>query len=238
MVHRVAIYLMLFNLILPVFAYAFIDIAGSDAAGDTLEFITKDELTQAGIFLQTQERFELQYDAANPIEFNASNSEVRVWWRDGGFLRESNIMVYKRSVADVLGTWFFVDRLNVVIDGTTHEFLVNYVRNETIINGYNEAYNWTQASVPQKGIELFFTCEAAGGNMTQAIYDDGLVNVTLGTTVDFEDMDASAFIDWYWGLLTTDSVYGLPVYIKWVFQIQLVLLIFTAVIIGRELTRV
>jgi len=236
-VHRVAIYLLLFNLILPVFAYAFIDIAGASNPAGSFEYITKEELLNQGIFLLTQERYELEFEGPH-IEFNASGKPVRVQWNDGGILREDNFIFYTRSVADFLGTWFFINRLNVVIDGTTHEFLDNYVRNETIVYAYSDQYNWTRASVPAYGLELFFTCEAAGGNMTQAVYDDGVFNVTLGTTMDYEDMNAAAFIDWYWGLLSNESVYGLPIYVKWIFQIQAVLLIFTAVIIGRELTRV
>jgi len=240
-VHGIAVYLLIFNIVLPVFAYAFIDLAGSGDPGASFDYITQDELIQAGVYIEAQVRHELAFDDGYE-EFNATGDIMRIKWVDGALVPD-HFKFYKRSVFDIGGAWIFQDNLDVVIDDTRYVFVggdisfAEYVTNATIIGAFDEAYNWTRVSVPTVGAELFFTAEAAGNNMTEAINVDGLVNVTMGTLVDFETVNAGAFINWYWGLMVGQSTYGLPIYIKWIFQIQAVLLMFTAILIGRELTR-
>lgn len=232
-VHGIAVYLMILNIVLPGFVYAFVNF--SDTAPPETGLIDQESLITSGLYLEGTETHNLTY--GNYAEFTNSSTIWRLKWFKPT-VSQANWYFYKEAID--YGDWIFQEQLPVVIAGELHTVVQSsHIGNQTIIGAWEGGpgldTNWTRVSLKSLGLEAFITCEGHSHNITDAVLVHGEVNVTAGKPVDFEDLDASNFIQWYWGLLTGSQSYGLPAFVQWLFQIQAVLLIFSAVIIGREL---
>lgn len=235
-VYGLAITLLVLNIVIPIFTYSLSDISMGQDFTDSINYLDEDSLIDAGIYLDQQERYNITL--GQTIEFTNTTQILRVQWDDPAVW--PNFQFYTNRGPAVLGEWPFKDFQRVYIGGELYTYgLVNpkLITNQTIISNWDEDRNWTRASLPDIGAEAFFTCEAYDHNITEAILIQGLVNVTIGTAVDFDQVDVTNFMSWYWGLLTNTSTYNLPVSIGWIFRIQAILLIFTSIIIARDLTR-
>ena len=172
------------------------------------------------------------------IEFVNTSRTLRVRWADQSI---DNFQFYTNRGPALVGEWPFKDFQRVWIGGELYIYGLitpNLITNQTIITNFDTDRNWTRASLPDIGAEAFFTCEAYDNNITEAIQVQGLVNITIGNSVDFDEIDHVKFMAWYWGLLTNTTTYNLPASIAWIFRIQAILLIFTSIIIARDLTRI
>lgn len=236
-VYTLAIFLLVLNVVVPIFTYSLMDIRVNQGFDDELSFLNEEDLIDAGIYIEKQERYNITLGQV--IEFSNATNTLRVFWDDPTYW--PNFQFYTNRGPAVLGEWPFKDFQRVYIGGELYIYSVlsdKLITNQTIITNFDQDRNWTRASLPDIGAEIFFTCEAYDHNITEAILVQGLVNVTLGNSVDFVEVDALKFMAWYWGLLSNTNTYNLPASVSWVFRIQAVLLIFTAIIIARDLTRI
>lgn len=232
-----AILLLTMNVVIPIFTYSLMDISITQDFSDDISYLDEDDLIDAGIYLDKQERYNISLGQV--IEFVNASQTLRVLWDDPTYW--PNFQFYTNRGPAVLGQWLFKNFQRVYIGGELYIYSLvspKLITNQTIISNFDEARNWTRASLPDIGAEAFFTCEAYDNNITEAILTQGIVNITLGTSVDFNQVDHVKFMSWYWGLLSNTNTYNLPAPVAWIFRVQAILLIFTSIIIARDLTRI
>lgn len=236
-VYGLAIFLLTMNIVIPIFTYSLSDISLDQDFTNSIRYLDQDSLIDSGIYIDQQERYNITLGQV--IEFVNTSQVLRVYWDDPAVW--PNFQFYTNRGPVVLGDWPFKNFQRVWIGGELYTYGLigaELITNQTIISNFDTDRNWTRASLPDIGAEAFFTCEAYDNNITEAILDQGLVNITIGTAVDFAEVDHTKFMAWYWGLLTNTSTYNLPASIAWIFRIQAILLIFTSIIIARDLTRI
>lgn len=236
-VYGIAITLLILNIVTPVFVFAFTDINIGADYSEELKYLDESDLIEAGIYLQGDEKYTLEYDGApDYIEFVNVTEALRVRWASAYINRDFGI--YTKQVAIPYTEWWLIANLIKVEFGADiyQEGLTPvYITNNTIVEHWDNDHNWTRCKVPRLGLELFFTCEAYDNNITEAI-DAGLLNVTAGQALNYQNFTPLNFIAWYWGQLTGGSnYYSMPSYIAWIFRLQAILLIFSGVIIARDL---
>jgi len=241
-VKSLAITLMLFQIIFPIFVFGFTifnpetwDIGNIDITLDM------DSLAKAQVIFSEAKTEELTHGSYVQFDLNESSKKMRIAWDEFTIVNPvTQFRFTKQNIIELnTDTWLWPQKLTVEIDGVTYNPTppkLDYARNQTIINAFNPDYNWTRAEVWGFGIQVFFTAEKYNNNITQAI-DAGKLNCTVGQPMILDIDDYGAFIDWYWSILTSNRDYGLPAFLKWVLQIQTILTIFSAVFLGRELTR-
>jgi len=237
-VYSIAITLLILNIVTPVFVFALTDLSIDQNYQEGIAYLNEDDLIASGIYLRTDERHLLTYAGApDYVEFVNTTQVFRVRWADlGGVLTDHEFEIYTKLYGELNDWWISAELRKVIINREIYQagLTPRYIRNSTIGSNWNNEYNWTRASIPSLGTELFFTCEKYNNNITQAL-DAGELNVTAGTTIDYEEFTPRNFISWYFGQLTGANYYDMPVYISWVFRIQAVLLIFSGAIIARDL---
>lgn len=242
-VYGVAMSLLLWSLVFPMFAYALTDLSPETNIQGEIEFLSADNLIEEGIYLRSQERHSLAYNDLVTFELNETDKQMRVRWDKPLLASQSLWAFYQPAIWDIGDnpTWLGPTYLAVNVGGTTFNpsaFSSDYPNNLTMITNFNYNQNWTRISVKSLGAEVFITAEKADNNITQAILYDGLVNVTVGQAINYEEFKPLAFMSWYWSLLTDQNTYGLPIFLAWLLRFNAILTIFTGVIIVRELTRV
>lgn len=239
--HTMAITLLLFSLIFPVFAFTLTNpLAGLPQTEDKSQYFDQDKLISAGVYLRAQERHPLVFGTYSTFTLNESQTQFRVRWNKASVLAiEAGWYFYKPNILDSqqYPTWIFPVGLDVQIKGVDYP-QDSPPKNMTIITGFEPAYNWTRISIKDLGLEVFITAEAADNDIAQAVLTNGVVNCTVGQTVNYQDINAWSFMSWYYGMITDNNVYGLPVTLSWLLKINVVLTIFTGIIIFRELTRI
>lgn len=230
-VYGIAISLLILNIVTPIFTYALTNIAPDQDFGDQVNYLDEEDLIESGIYLQAESRGLLTY--GNYVQFNSSGEIFRVRWAD--FINH-DFEVYTNVFLDIGGTWLLANLLEVRIDGDRYQtgLLPDYLTNNTIIEHWKVEYNWTRIEVPRIGAQVFITCEKYGNNITEALRQ-GELNVTTGNAINYENFTPLAFIGWYWGTLSGADYYNMPAYVSWIFRLQAILLIFSGIIIARDL---
>lgn len=231
-VHGIAVYLLILNILLPGFVYGFVGFSASGPG--EVDLIDEDSLVLSGIYIDPIEKRSLTYGTYT--EFDNSSKVWRVRWYKPS-LGQANWRFYVETIPS---DWVFQLETPVIIGGELHSATENtYITNATIISswegGPGEASNWTRVSLRDLGLEAFITCEKYNHNITEAVLNQGEVNITVGEPINFNDFTGENFMNWYWGLVSGSENYGLPAFVQWLFQIQAILLIFSAVIIARDL---
>lgn len=241
-VKSLAITLMLFQIIFPIFVFGFTTFnPASQDIGNIDITLDMDSLVSNQVFFSEAKTKELTHGSYVQFDLNESSKKMRVSWDEYTLSSSTQFRFIKQNIVEVqTDSWFFPVKLTVEIDGVTYcpdPYKFHYAKNQTIINAFNTDYNWTRAEVWGFGVQVFFTAEKYSNNITQAI-DAGELNCTVGIPMILDVDDYGAFIDWYWSILTSNRDYGLPIFLKWALQIQTILTIFSAVFLGRELTRI
>jgi hypothetical protein len=237
-VYSIAITLLILNIVTPIFVFALTEITTSQDFSNEIDYLSEEDLISAGVYLQSDERYLLTYQGSpDYVEFINTSKVLRVRWFDPG-LAPSRFEIYTKLFGQLNNYWLFAHLEKTIVSGETYQEgtppNIDYLTNQTILNAWSNQYNWTRASVPPLGVELFFTCEKYSNNITLAL-DSGELNVTAGTTLDYSNFTPLNFISWYWGQLSGAEYYDMPVYIAWIFRLQAVMLIFSGVIIARDL---
>jgi hypothetical protein len=233
------VFVLVLNLVFPVFSYTFTTF-GSEAQ----EFeasLDADTLTMAGINLVDAETEVMTYDGAWMI-FGDLNVTFRA--RFGSDIRNprltivgDGIGVQKQSPVSLFGNdWAIVYRPDIK-SVQTNQWL-KLIANETIVQDYDATYNWSRF-ILETGHQVFITPNLDHGNVTRAVYVDGVLNMTIGRTFE-EDTHFNfwKFLTWYTSLLIGAQSWGLPSMFSWIIRILGAMSILSVVMLTKELTRV
>lgn len=235
-VYSIAVTLLVLNIVTPIFTYALTDLSTDQDFSEELEYLDLEDLISAGVYLRSDERYLLTYEGTpDYITFLNTSKALRVRWWDTGDI-DHDLEIYTKLYGELNDWWLVAHLERTLIGNDVYQEGLNpdYISNNTIAVNFDSRYNWTRARIPSLGAELFFTCEAYDNNISQAI-DAGILNVTAGNSLNYENFTPLNFLGWYWGQLSGADYYDMPAYIAWIFRLQAVLLIFSGVIIARDL---
>ena len=236
---RMMIYLLIFNLIFTPFAYAltqFPDEPDSDQA--ETKFIDQDKLMEAGIVFTDATEFNLTF-GADFVYVSTNQTDYRFKWSDG-VLEDKLLFEKKNFVGRWTDSWLFRTEIEIHFlgSGTIYNLDGEFpVYNSTIVNEWELDSNWSRMKLDNNIIGVF-TLPQGADNITQAVFDIGVLNMTTGTTLQTsETYDVRAFIDWYVAAVFGYDYAGIPYSLQWImkgiFMLNVVALVFAV----RELTR-
>ena len=229
------IFILVLNLIFPVLGYTFTSF-GSEAQRYELN-LDPDSLMEIGLNLVDAESHVLTFGAAGWEEYTLINVSIRAQWarhRIVALIYEDDIRFQKQSALSKAFNIWLTPYTVEVKSIASNEWFVG-LRNDTILRDYDTNFNWTRF-VLKDGHHVFVTPFVDDGNMTYALFEGGVLNVTIAKSFD-EDTTFNfwRFVGWYSSLLIGDQSWGLPSMFSWVLRILGALSVFAVVMLTRDL---
>lgn len=230
------IFILVLNLVFPVLGYTF------TAFGETSERyeldLNADSLMEIGLNIVDGESHTLTFGAAGWEEYLLLNVSLRAQWtrhRLATLEYQDAVRLQKQSAISKAFDIWLTPYTAAVKSVATNEWFPG-LRNETILRDFDTEFNWSRF-VLKDGHHIFITPFAADGNMSKAIYQDGVLNVTVAKSFDEEDTRFNfwRFIGWYFSLLIGDQAWGLPSIFGWVVRILAALSTFAAIMLARRM---
>lgn len=195
----------------------------------------------AGITLADGESYNVTY-LGDWEYYEVQNRSIRVKWVDDWTdpatflsLGEGLIFQKKSPLGKFLNNWWWAQLM--WIDGSKMEFPHKIVSNVTVVNQWNPSYEWSQFESTE-GILIFITPPEEDMNITEAVYDEGVLTVTIGEGYSEEEkFNFQSFVTWYIGIIVGDQTWGLPPFFSWIVRILSVMTILSALIVAKEMLK-
>lgn len=225
---KYATFFLIFSIVFTYYSYA---LAFSGVAENRWDItLSYDEILGAGIMLGEAADLNLTYGSGWQY-FTVNNTDIRVEW--------TYIVIYGDHFRFQTHVKFFgIDiawtEMQIRDYGTS-------IFNSSLVVEWNNQTKWSRFKA-KNGYEIFFTDpspDAPGeGNITRAVYEDGIVTVTVAESVTFsDDVNLMTFVSWYAGTITGTKNYGLPSVFNVVLQVISVLSLLSVIILAKEMIR-
>lgn len=232
---RIYVFVLVLNLVFPVLSYTFLSFGEQSERYETS--LDPDSLMTIGINLVDAESHVLTFGAAGWEEYLLVNVSIRARWATHRRLTlpdEDGIRLEKQSAISKAFNSFLIPYTVPVKSVASNEWFTD-IRNDTIVRDFNPRYNWSRFVI-KDGHHIFITSFLTDGNITKAVYDDGILNLTIAKSFD-EDTTFNfwRFMGWYSSLLIGDQSWGLPSIFSWVLRILGALSVFAVVMLTRDL---
>ena len=232
---KLYIFVLVLNLIFPVLGYTFTAFGG-EAERYELD-LDADSLMEIGLNLVDAESHQLTFAAAGWDEWTVINTSIRAQWASHRIYLltyQDEIQFQKQSALSKAFDNWWTPYVAAVKSLKSNEWFVG-IKNETIVRDFDSNYNWSRF-VLRDGHHVFITPASTDGNITKAVYEDGLLNCTIAKSFD-EDTTFNfwRFVGWYSSLLIGDQSWGLPSVFAWALRILGALSVFAVVMLTRDL---
>lgn len=219
---KYATFFLIFSIVFTYFSYALTFSATAEGKWDIT--IPIEEIMATGMLLGEADDLNLTY-GTDWQYFTVNNTDIRVKW--------DWLALYGDHVRFQTHVSFFGIGL-----AWTEMGIRDYggeIYNSSIIIEWNNQTKWSRFKF-KNGYELFFTDPEQEHNITRAIYDDGIITVTVAESITFdEDINLMTFVSWYAGMVTGTNSYGLPSVFNIVLQLINALSLLSVVIIVKEM---
>jgi hypothetical protein len=233
---RLVTFSFILSILFPTFAYAF------TAFGETPEdfdvSLDANTLLDAGIQLTDGVSHNVTF-LGGDVEYTVKNVTMRINWRDPIGVAEPYFANKRQGwVQKTLGTWWNAIEMNIIIDTSLGTKPSTFLTNATVINYFDETYNWTKYEIFENNLVAFITTlNADDNNITKAIYETGTVTITVGTAIFTQnDFGAASFLQWYRTVIFTGgSEWGLPSFMSWVVRIFSFMTLISGILVAKEL---
>ena len=229
------IFILILNLVFPVLGYTFTAF-GQQAERYEMD-LDPDALMAIGITLVDGESHTLTFKAGTWEYYTVINVSVRAQWDTHELLTlpdEDGIRLEKQSALSKAFDNWWIPYTVPVKSILTNEWFTD-LRNDTIVRDFDPQYNWSRFVI-KDGHYIFVTPFSTDGNITKAVYEDGILNMTIAKSFD-EDTTFNflRFVGWYTSLLVGDQSWGLPSIFSWVIRLLGALSVFAVVMLTRDL---
>ena len=217
---RYATFFLIFSIVFTYFSYALTFSATPQNRWDIT--IPIEEIMATGILLGEADDLNLTY-GDDWQYFTVNNTDIRVKW--------DWLAIFGDHVRFQTHVKFFG------IDMAWMEMGIkdygNEIYNSSIIIEWVDQPKWSRFSF-KNGYELFFSDPEQEHNISRAVYDDGIITVTVAESISFGDrVHLMTFVSWYAGMVTGTNSYGLPSVFNIVLQLINVLSLLSVVVLIR-----
>jgi len=239
---KLIVMMLIISITFPIFSMGLIHFDAQESSKFDIA-ISYQALLSAGIYLGDAVSHNVTYGGGY-VYFNLNDTEVRVKWDDLGLDPATllpigdAIKVEKKSpLGRLMDSWVFPKRLYIFGEKTNYKSL--YIYNSTIIQEWDEDYKWSLFRIPEEGLVMIIQYSpSVSNNITEAVYDDGMITITIGKSLDVnEKVNFRRAIDWYVGLLIGDKAWGLPPVFTWIVRIITSLGVLAMVIFIKEMIK-
>ncbi len=225
---KYATFFLIFAMSFSYFAYALTFTTTSEGKWDIS--LDVEEVMSSGILLGEAAELNLTYGGVgtNWQYFNINNTDIRVEWSwivtiGDNFRFQTHVKFFGIGLA-----W---TEMGIRDYGTE-------IYNSSVITEWNNQTKWSRFKA-KNGYEIFFTDPEQEHNITRAIYDDGIVKVTVAESITFSDrVNFFTFASWYVGMVTGTNNYGLPSVFNVILQIINVLSLLSVIVLTKEILRI
>lgn len=232
---RFYIFILVLNLVFPVFGYAFTNFPGASVEGYEVD-IDLEALEAIGITLVDAESHNITFNSGW-IDYEDLNKTYRAKFGDDCRISDfsnyfDGVQIQTSPVSGWL-TWFF--GYNVPIKSYSSGLGIEYLGNATIISDYDENYNWSRFSL-STGELLFITPFDPTQNISYAVNTEGHINVTIGKAFEADaGFNFMRFASWYVSIMVGGQSWGLPAIFGWITKLLGALSILATIMLAREL---
>jgi hypothetical protein len=238
---KLIVLILIISLTFPVFAMGLTQFGEAEITKYDIA-VSPEALVSAGIMLGDAESHNVSYGGGF-VYFTLNDSDVRIKWDDLGLdpstllpIGDALMVQRKSPLGRVLNSWIFPERLYIFGELTDYKSL--YVYNSTIIQEWNDNYNWSMFRIPQEGLVMIIQPPPTSDNLTDAVYNDGMITITIGKSLEIdENINLRKIINWYMGLLLGDRTWGLPSFFTWVVRILTALSVLAMAVFLKEMLR-
>ena len=219
---KYASFFLIFSIVFTYFSYALTFSATPQNRWDIT--ISIEEIMSTGILLGEADDLNLTFGSGYQY-FNVNNTDMRVKW---GWLVGVGDTIWFETHVKFFGLGLAWTPMGIRDYG-------NYLYNSSIIVEWDNQKNWSRFKA-KNGYEPFFTDPEQEHNISRAIYDDGIITVTVAESITFGDkVHLMAFVSWYAGMVTGTNSYGLPSVFNIVLQVINMLSLLSVVILVKEM---
>lgn len=226
---------MVVSILFPVFAFTFTNFSAEEPTSLDIALSYQD-LINAGIVLKDGVSANVTFAGAQ-VDYEFSNHSLKLEWYNHLVWGDALVTRRQGYLEKIVDTWFFPEELPYIINGVAYS-QYNF-DNITIVNMFDADYNWTLFKIPDEGLIGFISTTASDeNNITKAVYETGVITVTLGAqAINNDTFDFVSFIDWYWALVVGQTDWGLPAFMGWIIKILSAYMVLGAIFLAKELTR-
>lgn len=228
----------IFNLLFSVFGFAFTAFPATQSTALDIP-INQELLYQEGLVFNNATYFNLTYND-DWSYFEQSGRNMRIGFREGS-LDPNNVdgvtVQQQGLVQQQFDSWLLPTNLPMYV-GPDYKVLTGNLDNASIVLYFETDYNWTRFRT-HNGVNGFLTTQAAdNNNITKAVYETGILVVTLGELAVEVETDIATFARWYWNTLFQFGYTGFPSVMGWMLKLIVLLNFISGVIVLREQFRV
>lgn len=235
-IHGIFIWGIVFNLLFGVFGFAFTTFATDPAEYDLDIALDVDQLWKNGIIFVNATSFNLTY-GDDWHYFTENNKELRVRWYDPviPLLAPAGIYFERQSIVEqYTDTWIYPLKQEILL-GESRD-IVQWLSNGTLIEYWETDNNWTRLDVANGIIGFISTIPPDENNITKAVFETGILTLTIGEPESTSSFSAENFIDWYWSAVFTFDYSEVPFLLNWLMKIIVILNLVSAIFVVRELS--
>lgn len=230
---RLIIFSFIISITFPTLAYTFTTFGDQPTNFDPT--LTPNQLINAGVILSDAETHEVSFLGAVQ-EYEVKNNTMRVEWRDPTLGSPYIGNLQQTFIERILGTWWYPILMDIVLNPSAGSIPGHALTNATIVNNFDTQYNWTKYTIVENSLMGFITSSQDDNNITKAIYETGLVNVTIASEIfESDTANLERFANWYIKVVTGQGGdWGLPSFMTWIMRVFSFMTLLSGVLLAKE----
>jgi len=231
------VFSVIFNILFASLSFAFTSPAESFDSSEFQISLDENILSLRGIDFKNATSYNLTF-GADWTYFELDGVKTRVVWAHD-FIGGDGFMAQIQNIAErYLNTWFLPVPLQMKVGADRIYIQGGIISNSTIVSEFDVNWNWLEIVFSGDKRAFITTTHADANNITKAVYETGILTLTIGEIVSENKYDFWGFVTWYWEVLFSQGDYAVPFYMDIIIKIMFALNLISAVLVAKDLTRV
>lgn len=226
----------IFNVLFSVFGFAFT--VFPDTASTSFDIpIDQEILYQEGITFLNATAFNLTYNGGWHY-FTASDRNMRIAFKEGTLYTDGIEIQQQGLVQSYFDSWLLPTSLPISVGEEYETLPLPILSNSTILLYWENDHNWTRFRTLNAVNGFITTIPSDENNISKAVYETGILTITLGELQMSTDFDITTFAQWYWNSLFSFGYSGFPDVLSWVLRLIVIINLVSGIIVIRDLFKV
>lgn len=222
------------NILFAALSFAFTTPAESFDSSTLTISLDRNILALRGINFKNATSFNLTF-GSDWTYFELDGVRTRASWMHD-FIGGDGIQAQVQNIVErMTDTWLVPIPLQMNV-GIHQQYLAGgFIKNSTIVSEWDETWHWLEIIYSGDKRAFISTIPADSGNVTKAVYETGILTMTIGETLSENKYDFWGFASWYWEVLFSQGDYNVPAYMDALVKIMFAVMLISAVLveIGR-----